>query len=105
MSVSCKESGIENIPFVTLHAMWTKAEEYLNSPSKVMPVPGDDKKAMMVSSKSGAVPHFVQSHPSGQYACDNSCIQWKSSHLCSHVIVVAERNNELSVFLEWYRSS
>jgi hypothetical protein len=28
LSIPCEDSGIENLPFATLHSMWVKAEEY-----------------------------------------------------------------------------
>ena len=105
LSVLCEDSGIENIPFATLHSIWVKAEEYLNSSSDVVAAPGEDKKARMVTSKSNVTPHFVRCLSSGQYVCDNSCMQWKSSNLCSHVIAVAELNGELGVFLQWYKAT
>lgn len=105
LSVLCEDSGIENVPFATLHSIWVKAEEYLNSPSDIVTAPGGDRKAKMVSSKSSITPHFVRYLSSGQYACDNSCMQWKSSQLCSHVVAVAELNAELDPFLQWYKSS
>lgn len=105
LSVVCEDSGIENIPFVTLHSIWVKAEEYLNSSSDIVAAPGGNKKAKMVSSKSSITPHFVRCLSSGQYVCDNNCLQWKSSQICAHVVAVAELNGELNPFLQWYKSS
>ena len=104
-SVLCENSGIDVIPFVTLHSMWAKAEEYLNSKSDIVHAPGADQKARMLLSKSNITPHHVRCLPSGQYICDNNCLQWKSSQLCSHVLVVAELNGELDSFLMWYKST
>ena len=42
---------------------------------------------------------------SGQFKCDASCLNWVSSKLCSHSLAVAELNNDLVTFLEWYKNS
>ena len=90
------------LPLATLDAMWHKAEEYLQSSNSVVPAPGEDSKAKMVTSRSKNPPHFVQVVSSGHYICDNNCIQWSSSDICSHILVSAELNNELNMFLQWY---
>ena len=56
----------------------------------------------MVSSQSNSAPHFVRSQPSGQYACDSTCLQWKSSQICSHSVAVAALNGDLEAFVKWY---
>ena len=104
LSITAEESGI-SLPFVTLSNMWKKAEEYLNASNLVLPAPGGNIKSKMVASRSGTTPHFVQAMPSGQYACDKNCIQWSSSHICSHTLVVAEVKKELDLFLRWYNGS
>jgi len=40
--------------------------------------------------------------PSGQYLCDRTCLQWKSSSLCSHTVAVAGLNGDLELFVAWY---
>ena len=59
----------------------------------------------MVTSRSNSTPHYVQALPSGQYLCDDNCLQWKSSKICSHVIAVSDRNGELGLFLDWYNGT
>ena len=44
----------------------------------------------------------VQTWSDGQYDCDSTCLQWASSHICSHTIAVAEYNKELALFLHWF---
>lgn len=41
----------------------------------------------------------------GQYKCDSNCLNWASSGICSHSIVVAQLNNDLPAFLQWYNTS
>lgn len=37
--------------------------------------------------------------------CDDNCLQWKSSQICSHVVAVSEKLGELSSFLKWFIST
>lgn len=46
--------------------------------------------------------HYVQVLGPGQYVCDNSCLQWKSSQICAHTVAVSEKNGDLQSFLDWY---
>ena len=59
----------------------------------------------MVTSRTGNTPHFVRVLSRGQYVCDKNCLQWSSSHICSHTLVAVEVNGELKLFLQWYVSS
>ncbi len=86
----------------TLYGIWAKAEEYLKSERDLLPAPGSNVKAMMVTSKSTKIPHYVAPSTNGQYSCDTNCLQWKSSHICAHTVAVAEKNCELAQFLQWY---
>jgi len=105
LSVSVDDSNISSLPKATLEAMWSKAEEYLLSKVDVVPAPGGDSKAKIVTSRSGPLPHFVQAKPGGQYSCDKNCLQWVSSQICAHSLVAAEVNGELHLFLQWYTSN
>ena len=82
--------------------MWDKASELLSTKNSITPAPGNDYNARMVVSRSQDVPHHIRCHSDGQYLCDNHCPQWMSSQVCSHTLAVAEQNNELLKFLEWY---
>ena len=105
ISIAYDESGILSLPLATVESMWSKAEEYLKSDCEIVPAPGSDHKAKMVSSHSSNTPHFVRTLSSGQYVCDSNCLQWKSAQICSHIIAVAEKNSELHSFLEWYNTT
>ena len=69
-----------------------------------MPAPGENKKAKMVLSYSQATPHYVQVKSDSQYVCDETCLQWASSQICSHTVAASECNGELELFLRWYIS-
>ena len=59
----------------------------------------------MVISYSSSMPHLVLRGSNGQYRCDDKCIAWTSSGICSHSIAVAEVNHDLHTFLQWYNMS
>lgn len=105
MSISAADCNILTLPKAALEAMWDKANEYLQSKVDVVPAPGSDSKAKMVTSRSGSLPHFVQVVSPGHYICDKNCLQWTSSQICSHTLVAAETNGELKLFLQWYTNN
>ena len=102
LSVTAEDSGITSIPLVTLMSMWNKAADLLSASNGITPAPGDDSKARMVISRSQVVPHHVRSCSNGRFLCDKNCPQWMSSQICSHTLAVAEQNDELLQFLQWY---
>ena len=99
LSTLARSCGISTLHFATLDAMWSKAEEYLNSSKNVVP-PGVDPKSKMVTSHTGNTPHFVRMLSCGQYVCDKNCLQWSSSRISSHTLEAAEVNGKLKLFLE-----
>ena len=105
MSVTSEHCSITSLPQATLNSIWAKALEYVTSSTDVVPAPGGDSKAKMVSSRSNNSPHYVRALTSGQYVCDSSCLQWKSSQICAHTVAVSESNSDLQSFLDWYIAS
>ena len=105
MSISVADCNILSLPKTTLEAMWDKANEYLQSKVDVVAAPGSDRKAKMVTFRSGSLPHFKQVVSPGHYICDKNCLQWSFSQICSHTLVVAEVNGELKLFLQQYTST
>ena len=85
--------------------MWEKAEELLSTQNAITPAPGSDSTARMVISYSSSMPHLVLRGSNEQYRCDDKCIAWTSSGICSHSIAVAEVNHDLHTFLQWYNMS
>ncbi len=51
------------------------------------------------------MPHLVRQGSNGQYQCDDKCINWTTSGICSHSIAVAELNHDLDKFLRWYNTA
>ena len=105
LPVGARSSGIENVPYSTLKAMWEKAEDLLNRKDAVTHAPGGDAKARMILSSSDICPHFVHTcQPfNGQFMCD--CHNYKTFSLCSHSLVTATVNDALDDFLEWHTTT
>ena len=41
----------------------------------------------------------------GRYSCDSDCPNWKSLGICSHSVAVAQMNDSLQEFCDYYRKS
>ena len=80
-----------------------KASELLSEKNAVVKVPGYNDKARMVKSNSGSRPHLVVCKKGGQFACDNTCPNWRSLSICAHAVAAAEDNGDLMTFLTWFR--
>ena len=105
LDISAEDSGIHTIPLITLQAIWNKAVSLLNGDNLVTPTPGSDRRARAVMSYHSDAPHIVRPKGNGQYVCDSNCPQWMSSKICSHTVAVAQLNNSLREFLDWFVSS
>ena len=107
LSVSAEQchSGDSKVPFASIQGIWRKAEELLVDSNSIAPAPGFDEEAgaKMVRSRSGKRPHLVKCGKGGRVSCDSDCPNWKSLGICSHCVVVAETNNCLPDFVDFYR--
>ena len=104
LSVPPEKSGITTISPELLESTWKKAERLLNKEGSICKAPGL-VDAMCVASETATRPHFVSKLKNGIFACDESCIAWKSQKFCSHVLAVCEENQCLAEYISWYRSS
>ena len=100
ISIRYDECGIISLSLATQEYIWSKAEEYFKFECDIVPAPGSDHKAKMVSSRSSDTPHFVRALQLGRYVYDSNCLQWKSAQICWHTIAVAEKNGNLHSFLD-----
>jgi hypothetical protein len=97
ISISLEDTGLPKNIFQNI---WEKASEILEKDNNVVQAPGDEKSAMLVVSKSGKMPHYVEIFQSGKIECP--CDGYKSKKMCSHAIAVAEKSGLLSKYLRWY---
>ena len=50
---------------------------------------------------------FVKTPPTltGQFICDDQCLNYKRYKICSHTVVAAESNGKLRQFIAWYKKN
>ena len=52
----------------------------------------------------GQQPHYVRESKAGGYLCDDHCLGYKSSNICSHTLAVALKKGTVSNFIRWYET-
>ena len=62
--------------------VWNRAKALIDDKSAMVSAPGNGS-AMMVMSSSGQQPHYVRESKAGGYLCDDHCLGYKSSKICS----------------------
>ena len=87
-----------------LNSMWKRAERLLNDPNGICDAPGMIN-SKCVASETGGRPHIVTLNKQGLPICDDSCLEWKSQKVCSHVLAAAEVMGSLGRFLQSYKGS
>ena len=105
LSISAEAGVLTKLSLATVQGIWEKAEELLSTTNAITVAPGSSLKARMVLSYSSVVPHLVREVSSGRYECDEKCLNWSSSGICSHSVAVAVLNIDLHSFLQWYNTS
>ena len=63
----------------------------------ILPVPGNVSSShdRMVASTSGSAPHIVKEQKKCGFKCDTQCPMYSSYKLCSHIVAVAEQQQQL----------
>ena len=69
----------------------------------VVAAPGDDSGALVVKSNSGQRPHYVKPMKKGGFSCDEQCIGYKSSRICSHTVAAALKAYDISSYVRWFK--
>ena len=106
LSVDVHELASEvTIPLTCLQGIWTKATELLSTAGSMVPAPGCDSGARLVLSRSGKHPHLVLPCKSSGFKCDSDCANFKSLGICSHTVVVAHLNDQLSEFVTRFKKA
>ena len=106
LSVDVHELASEvTIPLTYLQGIWTKATELLSTAGSMVPTPGCDSGARLVLSHSGKHPHLVLPCRSSGFKCYSDCANFKSLGICSHTVVVAHLNDQLSEFVTRFKKA
>ena len=109
LSVSSSKSGIINIPFPVLDAMFKKAATYVQEGTMTWKVPNEENNShistFLVHSKSSSNPHkVILTKKTNRVQCDKACINWFTYNLCSHCLTVAEISGILKPFIQWFKN-
>ncbi len=96
------QSGLK-IPLESIQGIWKKAAELLSHPNAIASAPGYGPDCKMVMSRRGKRPHLITTTKNGKYICDNECLNYKSLGVCAHIVSVAQHNNALKEFCDYYR--
>jgi hypothetical protein len=96
LSVSFDDSGLSETVY---RSMWEKACKLFHN-SLVSDIPGMPNGEIVASNSTPQKPHIVSVLQCGKFTCD--CVNYKSKHLCSHVIASAESCGKLSSLLNWF---
>ena len=92
-----------DLPSYVKETVWNRAKALVQDQSAMVPAPGDDS-ALMVMSNSGQQPHYVRQSKAGGYLCDDRCLGYKSSKICSHTVAAPLKNGTISGFIQWYQT-
>ena len=84
--------------------LWSKAQALSSDPDGMVQCPGDHT-SWMVKSESGTRPHFVKVAKGGGYLCDDTCLAYKSSKICSHTVAVAVKTGNSEKQMKWYSTT
>ena len=106
LSVSMQDfrQYLPNLSELTANGIYKKACTLVHHVGKMTIVPGGNPKSRMVAStRLRERPHLIEKGKAeGEYKCEKTCPHYNALKLCSHVIVTAEANEDLKVFLQFY---
>lgn len=81
--------GKSSIPENCLEGIWKKAARLVSQQNVIVQAPGPKSKDRLVISESTKCPHYI-SVVDSDYQCDQTCCNYNSMYLCSHVVAAAE---------------
>jgi hypothetical protein len=96
----CKEELKEIFTAKDVKALSTKAIQ-LVSENAIRE--GFQANTYFVKSSSSPSPHSVKHCPMAKYVCDKDCIGFNTRKICSHVVAVAYKKNNLKEFLRCFK--
>ena len=95
---------LPNLSESTANGIYKKACTLVHHVVKMTIFPeGNPKSQMVASTRLREHPHLIEKGKAeGEYKCEKTCPHYNALKLCSHVIVTAEANEDLKVFLQFY---
>ncbi|XP_062611131.1 uncharacterized protein LOC134272979 isoform X2 [Saccostrea cucullata] len=106
LSVPPENSQISKVAQHVVEDIFMTASSLLQNNENIVMAPGSDEKLFFVlNSFNKSTPHQVScSGSKSQYMCDSNCIKWVTHKICPHTVAVAEHQQKLQNFLDWYNS-
>lgn len=106
LSVSPESSHISTVSQTVVKDIFAKAGKLLQCEGNVVQAPGSDGKLFFVlNSYAKTTPHHVSiAGNKSQYVCDANCIKWVTHKICPHTVAVAEYQQQLQNFLNWFNN-
>ena len=80
--------------------IWKHANDLVQEDSAIIKAPADDT-AFMVKSISGQRLHYVKTTKKGGFVCEDQCIGFKSSRVCSHTVAAALKMDTVAGYIQW----
>ena len=95
---------LPNLSELTANGIYKKACTLVHHVGKITIAPcGNPKSQMVASTRLRERPHLIEKGKAeGEYMCKKTCPHYNVLKLCSHVIAMAEANEDLKVFLQFY---
>ena len=107
MTITAELSGIMHPPLAVLEQTFSKAKKYVYySTNSIKTSPGETETPssfIVASASNPSSPHTVVYHKNGKYDCDGQYLRFKSYKICSGTVAVAEYNEELHNFVEYFK--
>ncbi len=104
----CGQSDVPNpldrlsLPPHFVKEVWAKARQLASGDNLLVQCPGDSM-SWIVQSEKGDRPHFVKpAKKIGGFMCDERCLGYKCSKICSHTVAVALKNENIEGFVKWF---
>ena len=82
--------------------VWAKAARLVSGDNLLVQCPGESMSWMVQSEKTDR-PHLVKpAKKIGGFLCDEQCLGYKCSKVCSHTVAVALKTGNIDAFVKWF---
>ena len=107
VTITAELSSIMYPSLAVLEQIFSKSEKYVYySTDSIKTSPGETETPnsfIIASASNSSTPHTVIYHKNGKYYCGGQCVRFKSYKICSHTVAVAEYNEELHKFVQYFK--
>ena len=103
-SISVSKCGILYLQIEILDENFNSVSNLLQDPASIVQCLGSEGY-LAKSESNPSQPHHIKLNKNGSFACNTSCIKFKSYRICRHTIAVAEKEKYLEKILWFVRSN